>query len=157
MITIVGSRSLWPTVDVVSAVAAVMLSAPESESYGVRAAKDGGVSSGVELTVVKLCDRMHRTIRTFQPLGTGRASVFERDFRLAEASTRVIAFFPLTGFMTGGTAHVVKAAVDRGIDVEAYAVNENGETFLMGSDSAESVITSNPVFLKLYEGQSHDY
>jgi hypothetical protein len=132
LIAIVGSRDLPPTVNVVTAIASIMLAAPELEPYGVRSSQLAGVSSGVEQAVVRLCLKLPRTILAFPSNGFGREGVYHRDYALVEAATRVIAFFTLDGFMTGGTGHVVKAAMDRGIPVEAYALTDDGRVILLG-------------------------
>lgn len=153
MIAVVGSRSLPATVEVVSAVVGVM--AATNEGFGVRAAVNGEIPSTVELAVIKLCDRMHRTIRTFEPItGSGRASVYERDFRLVDAASRVVAFFPLDSFMAGGTGHVVKAALDRGVEVEAYAL-DGDHLILMGSD--EAGLHSGPEVLAQFVREADDH
>ncbi len=142
MIAVVGSRALPLHSELVSAVAAVVAT---DNSFGVRSSIAHTITSSVEAVVVQLAGRVNKTVRIFEPIGAGRDTVYERDFRLVEAATKVIAFFPWDEFMEGGTGHVVKAAIDRGIEIEAYAVTNNGEITLIASDDAE--VRSDPALL----------
>lgn len=108
-----------------------MLSESDIE-YGIRGTRTMYVSSDVEMTVFQLSLNYGRAIRQFQPEGAGRQGVYRRDYRLVESATKVVAFFPLDRFMEGGTGHVVKAALDRGITVEAFAITDDGSAVLHG-------------------------
>lgn len=131
MITIVGSRDLWPTSDVVSAVAAAVGS---TDGVRVRVSKKGAVSSPVELLALRLGMMTGKEVKTDWATSRGRAGVYHRDFHMVENSDRVLAFFATDAEMNGGTGHVVKAAMDRGVPVEAYALDETGSMYLLGSD-----------------------
>jgi hypothetical protein len=131
LIVIVGSRSLKATPDVALAIANIMLR-EATDTYGIRGTTQLYVNSEIELAVFQLCLKFSREIQQFTPTGTGRGSVYQRDYQLVEGATRVIAFFPLDHFMEGGTGHVVKAALDRGISVEAYAITDDGSAVLHG-------------------------
>jgi hypothetical protein len=39
--------------------------------------------------------------------------------------------------MDGGTGHIVKAALDRGVPVEAYSVRPDGTLVYLGSDDGD--------------------
>lgn len=142
MIVVVGSRKLPPYQELVSALAAVVLT---GKSFGVRASRYHQITSSVESVVVQLAARNDKLVRIFEPVGLGRDTTYNRDYRLVEAATKVIAFFPWDEFMEGGTGHVVKAAIDLGIEIEAYAVTNNGEITLIASDDAE--VRSDPALL----------
>ena len=144
MIAIVGSRDLWPTPEVVAVVAAAIAAYPGP--VGVRAGAATGVASGVEQAAVKLCEKWGKTCLQFQPEpGAGRKAVYERDYRLVEHADRVIAFFAPGNEMSGGTGHVVESALARGVEVEAYTIDEEGDVKLIGSDGDE--LRSNSLFL----------
>jgi hypothetical protein len=82
----------------------------------------------------RVCRKAERAVRIYQPVaGEGRASVYERDYRLAEQSSKVFAWFAPGEEMEGGTGHVVKAAMDRGVAVEAYRLDDDGNVVLLGS------------------------
>lgn len=131
MIVIVGSRGLKASPQVALAIANLMLM-EQTDDYGIRGTRKMYVSSDTELTVFQLCLRFNKEIHQFTSEGVGRAGVYQRDYRLVEGATKVIAFFPFDRFMEGGTAHVVEAALNRGITVEAYAITDDGSAVLVG-------------------------
>ena len=53
----------------------------------------------------------------------GRAQVFNRDLEMVSGADLVLAFLGEDG-MVGGTAHVVEAAIDRGVPVYSFIVAE---------------------------------
>lgn len=132
MIAVVASRDLWPTPEVVAAVAAAVGS--HGEPVAIRASTKSVIASHVEEAAVKLCDLFSVELRPYKPEGPGREAVFERDYRLVENSSKVYAFFAPGEEMQGGTGHVVKAALDRGVDVEAFGLDEQGNVVLLGSE-----------------------
>jgi hypothetical protein len=132
MISIVASAELWPTPEVVSSVVGVI--ATSEEEIGVRASVAGHIASHIEDVAARVCRKAERAVRIYQPVaGEGRASVYERDYRLAEQSSKVFAWVAPGEEMEGGTGHVVKAAMDRGVAVEAYRLDEDGKVVLLGS------------------------
>lgn len=133
MIGIVASSELWPTPEVVSAVAGVI--AATDEEIGIRASSHGTPASHIEEAAMKICDRFGKHYRVYQPIiGEGRAGVFERDFRLAEQSSKVYAWFAPGEEMQGGTGHIVEAALARGVGVEAFRLDDAGNVVLLGSE-----------------------
>ncbi len=135
MIAIIASSDLWPTPEVVAAVGTVILST--EEPVGIRVDKKLNVTSHVEAAVLQIAATVGREVVFFPPQGAGRESVYERDYQLAERSSRVYAYFAPGQEMEGGTGHVVKAALDRGIDVEAFRLDNEGNVELLGSEERE--------------------
>lgn len=135
-LAIVGSSDLWAIPSIASVIAAALVSLEPDSALRLRADQDGKIASQVEelaLTLAKLRKR-GIVVFTYRPDGGGRAKVYERDYRLVEESERVIAFFHPERVMEGGTGHVVKAALDRGIPVEAWTIRDDGELEAIGSD-----------------------
>lgn len=62
----------------------------------------------------------------------GRSAVFERDFEMVERADQVMAFFQPGREMTGGTGHVVEAALMRNKPTEAWTVGDRGELSRVG-------------------------
>lgn len=136
MKVIVGSRDLWPTPGIASAVLAIMVST--DEPFCVRSNKAGTLTSSVEEMVVRIGERIGRRVTVMAPLGgADRATVFTRDNRMVAASSGVYAFFAPGQEMVGGTGHVVAVAIKTGTSVEAYCLDEHGNVVELGSDDGE--------------------
>lgn len=120
---IVASRKILPTVETISVLASFL--AETSGWVGVRKSRSGIAASALEEATLKLCPRLGRSCAGFGPEGYGKAGVFRRDYDLVGSADRVIAFFSDT-LIDGGTAHVVHAAIQKGIAVEAWALTDSG-------------------------------
>lgn len=137
---IVGSSDMWVSPSMVSSIVALILSTEENSIIAVRGPKrdkvkpgDEEVASSIEKAAFLLAEKTGRQPLVYRPIGD-RSTVFDRDYRLVEGADMVVAYFDPANVMLGGTGHVVKAALDRQIKVEAYTVNDDGELELVGSD-----------------------
>lgn len=61
-----------------------------------------------------------------------RAAVFRRDYEMVEASDEVEAYFTTDTVMTGGTGHVVEAALARDVPVHAWEIDSAGKVNRVG-------------------------
>ena len=153
MKVIVGSSDLPLSTEIVSAVAAIFSEASPAEAFGVRAPFDeDDVASPVERLVESVADKLGRRVIRFSPTKGGRAAIYHRDYDLVTEATEVLAFFSPEREMDGGTGHVVKAALDRGVKVDAYGVRPDGTLVYLGSDD-EGVDHHEPnwVLQRMYE------
>ena len=91
-------------------------------------------ASAIESLAATLADKAGREVVRFIPFGGGRESTFKRDYKMVEGADAVLAIFDPSAVMAGGTGHVVKAALDRGIPVEAYTFDPDGDLIYIGSD-----------------------
>lgn len=152
MKVIVGSRDLGLSVEIVSAIAALFSELGPGEGIGVRVAHGEDMpASPVERLAEGVARKLHRPVIRFSPSRGGRAATFRRDYDLVEGADHVIAFFSPEREMDGGTGHVVKAALDRDVKVEAYGVGEDGTLLLLGSDEGvppHALLTSAPEALR---------
>jgi len=144
MITIVASSKLTPTPELTAILAGL---ASTGETLSIRTSGSGAFTSPTEELVAHIANAVGRSIVRWQP-SDGRHA-FQRDYQMVERSSMVVAFFVSGDEMTGGTGHVVKAALDRDIPVEAYALWPDGEITLLGS--AGYTIGSSPGYLKQLE------
>lgn len=151
MRAIVGSSSLPLSVSLISSVAAI-LAQTDPEELAVRASSSGDPASATELLVDQIGQARGRSIIRFSPGPGGRQAVYHRDYDLVESSSAVYAFFDTDNEMEGGTGHVVKAALDRGIPVEAYSITPEDEVRLIGSDDGTPrLASSNEVLRRMWE------
>lgn len=144
-IVIVGSREMiMPGTEVISAILAIITTTPPTAEIAVRRpAKIMTTTSAVEDLAYRLAQATGRHAQAYEPLAShGRAAVFERDYTMVDQASKVYAFFSPGGVMYGGTGHVVKAALDRGIEVEAWSVNDDGHLYLVGSEDGRDPYTT---------------
>jgi hypothetical protein len=154
MKVIVGSSDLQLTVSMVSMVASIFSATPEGEAFGVRVSyEETSAASPVERLVETVGIRTNRAVIRYSPTRGGRAAVFHRDYHLVEGASEVLAFFSPEREMDGGTGHVVKAALDRGVKVDAYSVHPDGTLVYLGSDEADPMRWAGPneILAKMYE------
>jgi len=69
--------------------------------------------------------------------GVGRAGVFFRDIEMVSESDLVLALFPESDPMEGGTAHVVEKAQDQRVPVYAYTVDDDLKLHRLGEWDAD--------------------
>lgn len=131
MKVIVGSHDLWPVPAVASVVLSIMVST--DDEFGVRANRAGLLASGTEELAWKIGDRVGRRVIKFQP-GTIN---FSRDIEMVRGANKVYAFFANGQFMQGGSGHVVACALKRGIPVEAYELDEDGNVVETATDEGD--------------------
>lgn len=148
MLVIVGSTQLWLTPEVMGGVIGAIAVEPPGEVVAIRIGRASAEPpSPTERFAMEIAPSLGHIVRTWAPALPGRDSVFRRDFLMVEAANRVIAFFSPGQEMEGGTGHVVKAALDRGIPVEAYGLDDAGSLELIGSDDGRPSRGSRPEIL----------
>ena len=91
----------------------------------------GSPPGGFEQMCAKLAKIFGIEVEWCVPEGTGREQVFVRDLDMVTRADRAMTFFP-TPQMTGGTGHVVEAAWTKGVPVEAWHVDADGEAERIG-------------------------
>lgn len=106
-------------------VAERMMLTPRNARILLRRAKSGRIGA-FEAVVADLAVRTGRTVEFFEPEGSDRAAVYRRDYTLVEAAVAVEAYFAPDHIMTGGTGHVVEAALARERPVHAWTVTSHG-------------------------------
>lgn len=132
MRVIAGSRDLWPTPNVASAVLAIMVST--DDAFGVRTSRDDAVASSVEELVVKIAGRINRPVIPYKARSAGN---WARDIEMMNHTQRLYAFFSPGRFMMGGTSHLVACALRKGVPVEAYELDEHGMVVDAASDEGD--------------------
>lgn len=138
MKVVVGSRDLPLSIGIITRVASEFASSNDDEAFGVRAPfAENDVASPVERLVETIAERLGRPVIRFSPTRGGREATFHRDYDLVTEASAVLAFFSPEREMDGGTGHVVKAALDRGVKVDAYGVHPDGTLVFLGSDDAD--------------------
>jgi len=135
---IVGSSDIDLTEPLVHHVGRVILSCDKGEPVVVRTGigKPEPVSR-LERLVVRLCSISGNPIVRYEPSRGGRAAVFRRDYEMVTSANAVVCYFAAGREMDGGTGHVVKAALDRGVPVDAYSVRPDGSIEYVGSCDKE--------------------
>jgi len=152
MKVIVGSSDLPLSLDIVGMVAAAFAASDPLDAFGIRIPHGSSdPASPVERLVEAVASRLDRQIIRFSPTKGGRSAVFFRDYDLVTGADEVLAFFSTEREMEGGTGHVVKAALDRGVKVNAYACRPDGTLVFLGSDDGELIpIAPNEVLADMY-------
>jgi hypothetical protein len=102
----------------------------------VRGPRAGGLTGFIEQMAmdIALIYQMGVEIHMPEESKGPRASNFKRDYELVSGADLVLAFFSEGSDMGGGTGHVVKAAIDREVAVEAYLVTDTGDLRTLISD-----------------------
>jgi hypothetical protein len=85
-----------------------------------------------EQEVARICTKFGVPVEYVIPEGGGRQSVYNRDYKMIERSDQVLAFFPASDPMSGGTGHVVDAALAKLAPVHAWAIDERGNIERVG-------------------------
>ena len=132
MKVIVGSRALWPTPEVASAVLAIMASV--DDSFAIRCNRKGEIASGTEELAQKIGEILPRQVTRISAI---TRTSFDRDNDMVRNSTGVYAFFAPGELMHGGTGHVVAVALRMGRPVEAYELDEQGMVVQAASDAGD--------------------
>ena len=104
-----------------------------TDAVAIRSVQDGLPTSPIESLAVLLSHAVGVPVVLYTPKEQ-RAGVYNRDIAMVRSSSSVFAVFSPQNVMDGGTAHVVKAALDAEVPVEAYTTDEEGSLVLIGSD-----------------------
>lgn len=155
MKVIVGSSDIVLSPDLVYSIAAVLSTLDPTEGVGIRIDGENTPASSLERLVRSLAARMGRECREFAPTKGGRAATFHRDYDMVDDTTSVHAYFSAGREMSGGTGHVVKAALDRGVEVEAWGMDPDGKLHLIGSEErSDEGLRHSSVLYQMLEGQA---
>jgi hypothetical protein len=130
VIVVAGSSDLMLTEDMLVRLTSLIST---TESVGIRSSQMGIPSSPIEGLAQLLCLSLGKQFRTYAPTSQ-RAGVYNRDIGMVRQASAVFAVFSPDRVMEGGTGHVVKAALDAEVPVEAYTLDEDGTLVLIGSD-----------------------
>jgi hypothetical protein len=131
----------------VAILAGLVASSPAGEAFGIRVNGEDLETSPTERLMALIASTTGHNVIRFKPDGV--RSAYRRDYYMVEHSRLVVAFFSPGAEMSGGTGHVVKAALDRGVQVEAYTMDEDGEIMMIGSDPG--TVGSQPWILREME------
>lgn len=131
MIVVVGSRDVPLTEELAIRLAAILST---TEAIAIRKSRSGDLSSPLEQLASLIGEKAGLRVVSYCATTAERRSVYLRDYAMVRSSDRVFAVFSPERVMTGGTAHVVKAALDEEIPVEAYTFDEDGTLLFLGSD-----------------------
>ena len=120
-----GVIDSWPIIRKI-AVHAVLYTDGE---IAIRGPRSGGPTGPVEEQALEIARACSATPVIYVPEAScdARAATFKRDYELVEGADIVLAFFREGSDMGGGTGHVVKAAIDREVAVDAFSVSEDGD------------------------------
>lgn len=131
MIAVVGSRDLVLTEAMGVRLTSIIST---TDRVGIRATRDDEIMSPIERLASVICESLGVPVIRYSASNSGRASVYFRDYALVRSSSAVFAVFSPERVMDGGTAHVIKAALDEGVQVEAYTLDDDGTLTMIGSD-----------------------
>jgi hypothetical protein len=110
----------------------ILISLPPDVTILLRRPKTPGAEPGrFEREAEQLATLLNLGVEWFAPEGVDRSQTYLRDLNMVRASDFVIAFFP-THEMTGGTGHVVDAALSQNIAVVSWAVDPDGTLVRIG-------------------------
>lgn len=156
MKVVVGSSDLVLSGDVVSLIASLFASTNAPIAF--RGNRDHEPASPVERAVATMGHELAHPVICYEPALGGRSATFNRDYSLVSTADQVLAFFSTDREMSGGTGHVVKAALDLGIEVEAYTVSPEGELEYLGSDEGDPGRhqRSNPILERMWREEVRD-
>lgn len=115
----------WPIVKKI-AFAAVHYGGGE---VAVRGPRSGGTTSPVENEAIEIARMVDAKpmIYVAAESDDARAATYNRDYEMVTGADLVLAFFNEGSDMGGGTGHVVKAAIDREVAVDAFSVDATGK------------------------------
>lgn len=134
-LVIVGSSDLWVTPEIVSIVVGRIAATEAGSVIRVRAPRAAPHPvTPLEKLIWEIGPSMDRVVHLVTPSTNKRNGTYQRDYELVENAKGVLAFFAPDQEMEGGTGHVVQAALNKNIPVEAYRMNDDGRPELMGSD-----------------------
>ena len=135
MITIVGSRELWPIPSVASAVLSIMMDHP-GDVFCVRSNRSGDLASGTEDLVSKIGARIGATVLPWPPT----SSTFNRDNSMVTRCSRVYAFFAPGQLMEGGTGHVAAVALRADVPLIAYTIDDSASVYVVAEYEREELL-----------------
>lgn len=140
MIAIAGARDCYSLRVVVHAFNFLKVR-PASTTVLLRHPLGKRPAGPLERTVAEMANELGFNVQWCRPAPGGREQVYRRDFEMVEQADGLLAYFALRGVMTGGTGHVVDAAISRNIPTRAFAYDpELGMLTLVGSWDREGIL-----------------
>lgn len=138
---IVGDRHAEPTPDALTEIG-LLLAQEQPVRVRVRSSTKSVITSEFERAVTDLVHRMLASgfavsFDCVTPAAVGRRYNWLRDYALVDGADKVIAYFSRSGFMQGGTGHVVQAALNRNVPVEAWTHDDGGSMIALQDDGQE--------------------
>ena len=130
-IAIVGSRQL-DTSWLAGPLIVLFHALPSKLTVLLRAPMEPGEPGGFEQEVARICAKFGIAWEYVRPTGGGRQSVYHRDYDMVSRSDRVLAFFPPDEPMSGGTVHIVDAALAKLAPVHAWSIDGSGNIERIG-------------------------
>jgi hypothetical protein len=94
------------------------------------------------MVTASMAEGMGLQVEWYWPDPGGRDQTYNRDYELVAGADLVEAYFPTDHLMEGGTAHVVEAAMSRGIPVYAWSIDEHGVISRIGELDPTEVFSS---------------
>lgn len=130
-VALAGSRDL-PLDRVARYVIGELAKLPEGSTVLLRHPKTkGSQPGGFEQLVHKVATLLNLDVEWCRPEGSDRSQVYLRDLDMVTRADYVVAFFP-TPAMDGGTGHIVEAAWNKGVSIEAWWVQADGSLERIG-------------------------
>lgn len=139
---IVGDRHAEPTPDALTEIG-LLLAEQQPVRVRVRSSTKLVITSEFEKAVTDLIHRMLNSgfsvsFDCVVPQASGRRYNWLRDYALVDGADKVIAYFSRRGFMQGGTGHVVQAALNCNVPVEAWMHDEGGNMIALQDDGQDA-------------------
>lgn len=91
----------------------------------------GRQPGGFEQMISKLAGALGVGVEWCKPEGSEKGNTYNRDLDMVERADFVICYFT-TPAMDGGTGHVVEAAMAKGVPVEGWWVDPDGDVTRIG-------------------------
>lgn len=91
----------------------------------------GRPPGGFERMTAKLAAILNVEVEWCSPEGSERGQAFLRDLEMVAKADFVVCFFSVPS-LEGGTGHVVDAAMNKGVPVEAWFIDADGEAERIG-------------------------
>jgi hypothetical protein len=134
-LVVAAERTIIDSWSIVKKIAFVAVNYGGGE-IAVRGPRSGGPTGSVEREAIEIARAVDASpvIYIAKESEDTRAATFNRDYELVTGADMVLAFFHEGSDMGGGTGHVVKAAIDRDIAVEAFSVDADGELEYLFAD-----------------------
>ena len=130
-IAIVGSRQL-DTSWLAGPLIVLFHALPSKLTVLLRAPMEPREAGEFEQEVARICAKFGIGWEYVRPTGGGRQSVYNRDYAMVSRADRVMAFFPADSPMSGGTGHVVDAALAKFAPVHAWSIDGSGNIERIG-------------------------
>lgn len=130
-VALAGSRDL-PLDRTARHVLSQLTKLPDGSSILLRHPKTKGrPPGGFERMAARIAAPLGIEVLWCRPEGSGREQVYLRDLDMVTRADYAVAFFS-TPAMDGGTGHIVEAAWSKGVSVQAWWIDADGEAERIG-------------------------